>query len=320
MKKTFPDVKWHKCAVPKDEMKKIMQRSDAKGIVQTVLYFALLSGLGVLVCRTLGTGWVVPVFIVYASVYCFLNHMMHETIHRTPFKSRGLNDTVHWIATFLNGGEAVITRYTHLRHHKVTYYEEHDPELIFRRPTTVIKYFFKAFVDLPRPSAILRRATGRLDDQDRDLVPGSERRWLVWSSRLWTAAWILIILSCILFQTWLPLLLTIGARVVGAPLARLLDFSQHSCLEINVPDHRLCCRNIYLNPLLRFLYWNMNYHIEHHMFPAVPFHSLPKLHLLIRDQLPPASRGLFGAYREIVPALIRQQKDPNYYILPELPE
>lgn len=25
-----------------------------------------------------------------------------------------------------------------------------------------------------------------------------------------------------------------------------------------------------------FFYWNMNYHIEHHMFPSVPFHTLPK--------------------------------------------
>ena len=37
-------------------------------------------------------------------------------------------------------------------------------------------------------------------------------------------------------------------------------------------------RTVYMNPVLRFLYWNMNYHIEHHMFPMVPYHALPKLH------------------------------------------
>lgn len=316
----FPNIKWHKCDVPKDEMKKIMVRSDAKGLVQTILYFVTLIGLGYVVWLTFGTWWVIPSLIAYATVYCFLNHMMHETIHRTPFKSKGLNDTVNWMATYLNGGEAVFTRYAHLRHHKVTYYEDDDPELIFRRPTTVIKYFFKAFVDIPKPLAIIRRAAGKLNEQDRDLVPGSELRWLVWSSRLWIAVSLLILAVCIYFQTWLPLLFTVGARIAGAPLARLLDFSQHSCLEINAPDHRLCCRNIYLNPLLRFLYWNMNYHIEHHMFPAVPFHALPKLHALIKDQLPPANKGLIHAYRDIVPALIKQQKDPGHYILPVLPD
>ena len=33
---------------------------------------------------------------------------------------------------------------------------------------------------------------------------------------------------------------------------------------------------------------------------------------LIKHQLPPSSKGLWGAYKEIIPALIRQSKDPNY--------
>ena len=30
-------------------------------------------------------------------------------------------------------------------------------------------------------------------------------------------------------------------------------------------------RTVYMNPISRFIYWNMNYHIEHHMYPLVPF-------------------------------------------------
>ncbi len=29
-------------------------------------------------------------------------------------------------------------------------------------------------------------------------------------------------------------------------------------------------RTVYMNPISRFIYWNMNYHIEHHMFPWCP--------------------------------------------------
>ena len=31
----------------------------------------------------------------------------------------------------------------------------------------------------------------------------------------------------------------------------------------------------------------MEYHIEHHMFPQVPSWNLPKLHAMIKDQMPP---------------------------------
>ena len=41
-----------------------------------------------------------------------------------------------------------------------------------------------------------------------------------------------------------------------------------------------------MNPVSRFLYWNMNYHVEHHMFPMVPYHALPQLHEEIKADLP----------------------------------
>jgi len=30
--------------------------------------------------------------------------------------------------------------------------------------------------------------------------------------------------------------------------------------------------------------------------------------------MPPARKGLWGAYKEIIPALVKQAKDPNYKI------
>ena len=58
----------------------------------------------------------------------------------------------------------------------------------------------------------------------------------------------------------------------------------------------------------------MEYHLEHHMFPQVPSHNLKKLHLLIKSQTPLARKGLLGAYKEIIPALLKQAKDPDYKI------
>jgi Na+-transporting NADH:ubiquinone oxidoreductase subunit F len=55
-----------------------------------------------------------------------------------------------------------------------------------------------------------------------------------------------------------------------------------------VLDHRLNCRTVYMNPIHRFLYWNMNYHVEHHMFPLVPYHALPTAPRCGEGRLPDA--------------------------------
>ena len=74
-----------------------------------------------------------------------------------------------------------------------------------------------------------------------------------------------------------------------------------------------------MNAINRYLYWNMNYHVEHHMFPLVPYHNLAKLHELVKADMPKPYNGLLEAWREIIPAVLRQGKDPTYYIKRELP-
>jgi fatty acid desaturase len=57
----------------------------------------------------------------------------------------------------------------------------------------------------------------------------------------------------------------------------------------------------------------MNYHVEHHMFPMVPYHALPKLHEAIKADCPPPYQNTFQAYAEIIPAVLRQVKNPNHH-------
>ena len=77
-------------------------------------------------------------------------------------------------------------------------------------------------------------------------------------------------------------------------------------------DHRYNSRTVYLNPFLRFLYSNMNYHVEHHIFPTVPYYALPALHAEIKEYLAPADRSSISAYRRIFSTLRRQWSDPFY--------
>ena len=77
-------------------------------------------------------------------------------------------------------------------------------------------------------------------------------------------------------------------------------------------------RTIMLGPVLRFLYFNMNYHIEHHLYQNIPFHALPRLHEALAQQLPQAPKSLLAAWKEIFPALMIQRENPNYVLNPNL--
>ena len=126
--------------------------------------------------------------------------------------------------------------------------------------------------------------------------------------------WCVTIVFSLLYQTWLPLLFIILPNFYGKTLVMLMGLTQHAGLQEDIKDHRYTTRTVYLNPILSFLYWHMEYHIEHHIFPTVPSYNLPKIHELIKDQLPTTRKGLWGAYKEILPALIKQAKDPDYKI------
>ncbi len=55
------------------------------------------------------------------------------------------------------------------------------------------------------------------------------------------------------------------------------------------------------------------------MFPMVPNYNLPALHAELKADMPKPYNGLWEAYREIIPAIIRQtKKEPTYFVRREL--
>ena len=84
-------------------------------------------------------------------------------------------------------------------------------------------------------------------------------------------------------------------------------------------DHRLNTRTVYMNPLFRFMYLNMNYHLEHHMFPMVPYHQLPALHQEVLADCPRPYRSSIEAYREIIGTWRRQLQDDSFVVARALP-
>src|SRR6202023_1344225 len=93
-------------------------------------------------------------------------------------------------------------------------------------------------------------------------------------ARVYLAIYIFVAGFAIYTRSILPLLLVGLPNFFGTWLMVIYGMTQHAGLAENVLDHRLNCRTVRMNIVHRYLYWNMNFHVEHHMFPLVPYHAL----------------------------------------------
>ena len=167
---------------------------------------------------------------------------------------------------------------------------------------------------------IVMHSFGRMSDEEKTFVPDAEFPKVFHKARVYVCVYAAVIGLSLYSRSILPLMLVGLTNLFGTWLMVVYGLTQHAGLAENVLDHRLNCRTVYMNPVHRFLYWNMNYHVEHHMFPLVPFHALPKLHEAVKDDCPTAYPSLLAAWREIVPTVLKQVKDPAYHVKRRLPE
>ncbi len=323
--------KWHKCHVDKEILKELSKKSDLKGIQHISVFFGLLIITGTLAFITWGTWWSVFWFLVYGNIYSFSNPLWHETGHKTAFKSKYLNETFYYVSSFMSNFEPIRWRYTHFVHHGNTYSTENpfDHEIEYgnnlrktpkRLLINIIPFldllFFKKHISFE----IIQHAFGIKTKVMQDSIPETAQSKAIFNSRVYCFIWLSIIFWSILVTSWLPILYFLLPQFYGKTLHKLVAFTQHAGLARNVKDHRLTSREMYLNPILSFLYWKMEYHLTHHMFPTVPSYNLDKLHDHIKDQLPRTNEGLIDAYKEIIPAIIKQTKDEDYFLKKDMPQ
>lgn len=314
---------WYHPEIPRKRMKQLMRRRDGPALRDTALWIGLLLGFGLAAGLLWPSPWCIPCFAVYGVLYgSASDSRWHESGHGTAFATSWCNDVLYQLASFMNLKEPTLWRWSHARHHTDTIIVGRDREIAVMRPPHLLKIVANVVGlsdawDTAR--SVLRHATGRLTAEEATFIPESERFRVYREARAWVAVYLAVIVLAIVTRSPLPLLYVGLPSLYGRWLGLLFGLSQHAGLAENVLDHRLNSRTIRMNPALRFLYWNMNFHVEHHMFPMVPFHALAQLHAEIRDELPEPYPSLWAAYREILPALWRQHRDPAYFVRRELP-
>jgi fatty acid desaturase len=234
-----------------------------------------------------------------------------------------MNDALYQLASFMIMREPTVWRWSHTRHHTDTIIVGRDPEIVAMRPPDLASILLNFFAIKNVPTALSRmllHAAGKLTADEATFVPEMERAKVYVVARAWLAIYVAVVFSAIYLGSWLPLMYVGLPTMYGGWLSHFFGLTQHAGLAEDVTDHRLNSRTVYMNPVFRFLYWNMNYHVEHHMFPMVPYHALPALHREVMADTPRPAASTIEAYREIIPALLRQLKDRAWMPPRVLPE
>lgn len=280
-------------AVPAELRDAMTARSDAAGLRHLAGHLGLILAVGVLIASGVAGWW--ALLPVQGVLIVFLFTLEHEATHKTPFASLWLNEWAGRLAGFLLVLPFEWFRYFHLAHHRWTNIEGKDPELLGAKPETRRAWVWHVsglpfwWSEVRLMTALVRgRAAG-------DYLPEGAKGRIVREARVMAWGYALAGLSLL----WSPLLLWVWVVPVllGQPFLRLYLLAEHGdCPRVaNMFENT---RTTFANRIVRFLAWNMPYHVEHHVWPAVPFHRLPEAHGLMKDELRVTSEGYVAFTRE----------------------
>ncbi len=322
-------VRWYRTPIDPLLLKRLQQRSDILGAAQTLGYLAVLLATGGSAFYSAGRWpWWCTVLLtfIHGTCFAFQINAVHELGHGTVFRTNAANRFFQRIFAFLGWINPDTFAASHARHHQFTLHPPHDLEVVLPDKLTRRDFWTTGFVNpLYFKWAIgeaWRIARGRFRGQWETALfppgdPTRRRAPIAWARTLLAGHAAIVIGSLAAAGAghprflMLPLLITF-AKGYGGWLFFCCNNAQHIGLRDNVADFRLCARTILINPVARFLYWRMNFHIEHHMYTQVPCYRLARLREIIGHDLPAAPRGLVATWREIASIQARQAEDPGY--------
>ena len=288
--------------ITRKQLREFTRRNDWVGFVWLTGHVGAVCSTGFLVYLTLGTLWVAPTIFIHGLCVTFLYSPMHECSHRTAFRSRWINESVSWFVCLIYVSTPTFYRYKHGAHHVHTQIRGKDPDMVLPTPATFAQYVLYCS-GLPMwcryIGSLVRHASGRISPKDYGWLPERKRPRVILESRIALAVYASVGVAAVAFGSSAPLIYWLIPRLVSEPLMRWLRVAEHTgCAEGS--DIRTNTRTTKANPLLRFFFWNMPYHAEHHLCPSVPFHRLPALHRAVGGQLHEMGQGYIAVHRDII--------------------
>jgi fatty acid desaturase len=318
-------IQWHRSPIDSELFKELTKRSDAKALIHLMSHLAFVGAMGVLSYwsfMNLSLVVSIPMYLIFANAFNFLGQTaaIHELSHGTVFESKFLNRFFTNILGFITWSDHVFYKNSHMKHHQYTAHHGLEKEVELPMKLRIRDFLYSLvgnpFITYKTLFAYIRRSVGIIKGEWEEMIFPEEaqkkRRELIRWNRILVIGHLTIALIIILSGQYLLLLYITYPIYSSSILSHLVTMTQHTGLQPDVADSRKCCRSVKLPRLYQFLYWNMNYHIEHHMYAGVPFYNLPKLHEALEADMP-ERKGLLEAYEEIIGIQKRQKEEPAYY-------
>ena len=325
-------IPWYRCPIERETLRDLAEPSDLRGLAQSLGHLGLWVATGLtaylLFASEVWWGFFLALF-AHGTVASFFTAPRHELCHTTVFRTRWLNEGFLRIFSLLGWLNFQVYRFSHSYHHRYTLFVEGDREEVMpETPSLRLLYLLQLFTVnvtggyqsqglVPTMRSFGRLALHRLDrpfnswgPELYEEQPAEGRKAVNWA-RLVLAFHAAVILVSVAVGEPIVAVLVSGSVFLANWLRYFVGVPMHCGLRSGVADFRKCVRTITLDPLTEFLYWHMNWHLEHHMYAAVPCYRLKRLHRAVAGDMP-APRTLAGAWREMRETWRRQQVDPGY--------
>ena len=325
-------IKWYRCPIDPTVLRELSKPSDLQGFQMALGHLVLWLLTGALsfyfAVEQLWLGFLLTIFL-HGTVGTFFSAPHHELCHGTVFKTKRLNEIFLRIFSTLGLQNFHIYKMSHSYHHRFTLHRIADKEVVLpKTPSLRFLYLLQLFTFnitggfesrglFPTMRGLFRVAADRMEQPYNEW--GKELYAEFPEERLKAVHWarylIAVHLSFALFAVLIgyPILILIVSLhpFIGNWLRYFVGAPMHCGLQSDVSDFRKCVRTITLDPISEFLYWHMNWHLEHHMFAAVPCYNLKKLYEAVAEDMP-QPRTLISSWQEMLEVVKHQEADPAY--------
>ncbi len=271
--------------VGRQNLRRLMRRQNGAGLYFLTGHLGLIALSATAVHFALGSWLIVPATLLHGFFIVTLFAPLHECSHGTAFRSRALNDAVHWLCALALGLPPLHFKLQHADHHTYTQNVERDPQMILLGERLWGYLYYASAIPYFREilRTLFRHAAGRLTESEERYVHWQARGTLFLQARIMLAIYAAIAIASIVTGSWIALTYWLIPRIVAEPLERLVRLSEHNgCAR--TPDMLENTRTVLTWMPMRLLAWNMPLHTAHHVAPQVPFHALPELNRAIVGQ------------------------------------
>ena len=293
------------------ELAPLTQLSNLRATLSISLTLGMITGAAVVALWAWSLSgwaalWVLPALLIMAITQHALFILAHEATHYRLFTSRWLNDAVGRLMGMAAGISMCTYRVTHRLHHNHLYGPQ-DPDTALHGgyPRGVAYLWKKLAVDItgvnawktlayffgsPAINDETQTAARPLNDTSPQLrADARQDRWCVVGFHvvtpflLWAAGGSGAVLA-FMGLWWLPMLTFLQ------PILRLRAVCEHGAVADTSSPLTAARSNrthgSLGNWLGRFILFphHVNYHLEHHLYPAVPHYHLPALHRALADK------------------------------------